>query len=103
MTEEELQDLSRAAASKLPVDMRVPGLGHIWLHESNEACAEIAVCVLATKYFHYEVCGADDRAGCYYFDAPVNSSGILKASETEDQGSLMRTWRVATLRAVVAL
>lgn len=115
MTEEELQDLSRAAASKLERCADSHGGPELLVFPSGElvaadklafdteACAEIAVRILAAEYLHYEVCGIDDRAGCYYWDASADGIGSFDASETEDQGDLIMTWRVSTLRALVAL
>lgn len=124
MTNDELEALSIAAAAKLPAEWERcadshggPALvalpdkptGMDWndWHRTNrlawntEACAEIAVRILANVHeCHYEACGVDNRAGCWYYDI---SGADIDASETEDQGDLMQTWRVSTLRALVAL
>lgn len=109
----ELQELSREAARKLPEGLQLDDLylcydgesaGMIaledgsfwWLHESTEACAEIMVRVLwpAGKY----VCG--DKSGSAYVGVLLSDERLRDGVDDDDP---MQAFRTAVLRAVVAL
>ena len=115
MTPAELEDLSRAAAAKLPpefaahlwpscVNDEPSGIwtngtyDDMWLHESTEACAEIMVRVLWPKGW----LPVGHEIGCYVLNEGFLPTGIAVRYK-EIEGGPMLVFRVAVLRAVVAL
>ena len=110
----ELEELSCAAARKLPTNPAWPWFSHsdddwrdgrivegkgegrlCWLHECTEACAEIMVRVLWPASVSIEQ--SIGREGELYAEA---SAGMARVAVHNDP---MQAFRTAVLRAVVAL
>ena len=101
----ELEELSRAAARKLPNewDALVAECGKVvWLHESTAACAQIMVRVLWPKCIYVMHAGMAKQVLAMKLMA--NSPDELIAfSERDYISDPMQAFRTAVLRAVVAL